>query len=941
MKPSSGARRGNQHPPGAPGQAACRIAFMLDSSFQPQSGSDIATFTIGVIALMQGLIWYRDRDAASPWFTMAYVLGAAMAAANDSWPPGDGAPNAVFLTAIYAVRACWAVGLVRYLGAPIRGRGTVVAALLWPAALVLLVLATGHTVGRLPALLPLLYMDAGIAVLCVAAARREPGTGLTALALGSLVGTAALLLAHFRGVTPLLIRHHYFWPATIAFGILLLVVGQMRKSHESARAQALAQRMSNLYAALSDCNQAILRIRDTSALYTEVCRISVDTGHALLACVYALDGDLARRAAVAGPAARVLAQVPDPLDLCSENARFSFTAEALRTGKRVVCNDYQNEPRAAPWREQAIAQGVRAFAWLPLRRGGTVVGVLMLAGDEVGFFDAPTIRLLDEMTDDISFALDTLDSEAARIESERQVLAGLERFSRLFNAAPVPAAIVSIADRVVVDVNTAMCERYELPREALIGQGSSSFKYKVMAEDRARLYEQLARDGQVRNMVLRALDSRQVLHLELINAETIEHLGAPCYLIMSLDITDLRAVEETRAALTVAQSASRAKTAFLSRMSHELRTPLNAVLGFTALLASESPEQLGPRQLAQVEHVHKAGWHLLTLINDVLDLSRIEAGQFAVEVRALALKPLLDEAVQMTQPQAQAAAVTLHADYQQDLKEGNVAVCADPTRLRQVMLNLLSNAIKYNRAQGSVHLSVACVGQRVRIAVSDTGIGMTRDQLDHVFEPFNRLGRESSGVEGAGVGLALTRELLHLMHGEIKIDSEVSRGTQVCVVLPRAEAALAPVAAVAQPDMPIEPKGVVLYIEDNPVNTLLVEQLLSRWRDVRFVPAQDGAIGIGMVGTLRPDLVLLDMQLPDIDGLEVLRRLRGNVALRELPIVVLSATAMPEDIEQARSGGATDYWTKPLDFQHFLTNVARLLASASARVVHADRVEPG
>lgn len=914
---------------------------MLDSSFKPQSGSDVVAFTLGMIALMQGLIWYRDRDAASPWFTMAYVLGTALAAANDRLPLGSDAPNTVYLVGIYGMRACWAMGLVRYLGVPIRQRGTVVAALLWPAAIVLLLLAAGRTVGRLPGLVPLLYMDAGFAVLCVAAARREPGAGLTALALGSLVGIAALLLAHFRGVTPLLIRHHYLWPSAICFGMLLLVVGQMRKNHESLRAQALAKRMTNFYAALSDCNQAILRIREASALYAEICRISVDTGHALLACVYTRDGELARRAASAGPAARVLAQVPDPLDLSGETERLSFTAEAMRSGQRVLSNDYQNEPRAGPWRTQAVAHGIRAIAWLPLRRGGQVAGVLMLAADDVGFFDAPIVRLLDEMTEDISFALDTLDGEAARVESERQVLAGLERFTRLFNAAPVPAAIVSIPERRVVDVNAAMCARYELPREALIGQATGSFDYKIVAEDRERFYAQLERDGHVRNLVLRALDGKRASRLELINAETIEHLGARCHLVMSLDITDLRAVEEARAALAAAQSASRAKTEFLSRMSHELRTPLNAVLGFTALLASESPELLGPRQLAQLELVRQAGWHLLTLINDVLDLSRIEAGQFVVEARALALSPLLDEAIQMTQPQALAAAVMLHADYREhDSQEGDVAVCADPTRLRQVMLNLLSNAIKYNRTEGGVHLRMVCTGSRVTIEVSDTGIGMTRDQLSHLFEPFNRLGRESSGVEGAGIGLALTRELLHLMHGDIEIDSEAGRGTRVRVFLPRAQVAPArassaaprEMATAAQPDMETAPKGLVLYIEDNAVNTLLVEQLLSRWRDVRFVPAQDGATGIRLVGALHPDLVLLDMQLPDIDGMEVLRRLRGDEALRELPIVVLSATATPEDIRQARRSGATDYWTKPLDFQRFLHDVTRLLASVGARL---------
>ncbi|CAN5323154.1 hypothetical protein BH11PSE9_BH11PSE9_27760 [soil metagenome] len=903
---------------------------MLDPSFQPQSGSDVVAFTIGVIALMQGLIWYRDRDAASPWFTIAYVLGTAMAAANDRLPLGDGVPNTVYLTSIYAMRACWAMGLVRYLGVPPRQRGAVAAALLWPAVLVLAVLAAGQAVGRLPALVPLLYMDAGFAALCVMAARREPGAGLTALAFGSLVGTAALLLAHFRGVAPLLIRHHYLWPSTIAFGILLLVVGQMRKSQESLRAQAHAQRMTNFYAALSDCNQAILRIRQADALYAEICRIGVETGHALLACVYIRDGDLARRAASAGPAERVLAKVPDPLDLRGEGARASLTAQALHTGQRVLSNDYQAEPRAAPWREQAMAHGVRAMAWLPLRRGGEVCGVLMLAADEVGFFDVPMVRLLDEMTDDISFALDTIDREAERVEYERQVLAGLERFSRLFHAAPVAAAIVSIPERCVVDVNAAMCARYELPREALIGKTTSSLDYRLVAEDRERFYEQLERDGHVRNFVTRAVDARHMPHLELLNAETIDHLGARCHLVMSLDITDLRAVEEARAAETAARSASRAKTAFLSRMSHELRTPLNAVLGFTALLESESPGQLAPRQLAQLDHVRRAGWHLLTLIGDVLDLSRIEAGQFAVEARSLALQTVLDEAVQMALPQARAAAVTvtLHAEPHD---EPAIAVCADATRLRQVMLNLLSNAIKYNRAGGSVHIRVAAAESRVTIEVADTGIGMTADQLGHLFEPFNRLGRESSGVEGAGVGLALTRELLHLMHGEIEIDSEPGRGTQVRVNLPRAQVAPAPVASVALPETPAAaPQGVVLYIEDNAVNTLLVEQLLSRWRGVRFVSAQDGTSGLSLAGTVRPDLILLDMQLPDMNGLQVLLHLRSDKMLRRLPVVVLSASAMPEDIRQARLAGATDYWTKPLDFQRFLADVARLLAPASA-----------
>lgn len=401
-----------------------------------------------------------------------------------------------------------------------------------------------------------------------------------------------------------------------------------------------------------------------------------------------------------------------------------------------------------------------------------------------------------------------------------------------------------------------------------------------------------------------------------------------------LDLTERKQAEIEAAARRAAEASSRAKSEFLSRMSHELRTPLNAVLGFSQLLQADAHNRLTPQQLTQLEHVRGAGWHLLALINDLLDVSRIEIGQLLVQAQAVELGPLLVEALNMAEPLAQPLGVSLAAP---DPEQPPAWVLADPIRLRQVLINLLSNAVKYNRRGGSVQVQVARDAKAVLIDVIDSGVGMTPDQLAHLYEPFNRLGQERGGVQGTGIGLVLTRQLVRLMDGLMDVDSEVGRGTRVRVSLPAyrgAEPGDAP------PFMPsiratlddatahaASPVGMVLYIEDNPVNQLLVEQLLARWSGVRLVQAEDGANGIELARSLRPDLVLLDMQLPDIDGFAVLDALRADPTTRDLTVVALSASAMPESVAQARAHGVADYWTKPLDFDRFLADMQRLLAT--------------
>ena len=395
---------------------------------------------------------------------------------------------------------------------------------------------------------------------------------------------------------------------------------------------------------------------------------------------------------------------------------------------------------------------------------------------------------------------------------------------------------------------------------------------------------------------------------------------------------DMAEAAGARAAQLRAELSNQAKTAFLSRMSHELRTPLNAMLGFTQLIQNDARERLQASDAERLDLVRQAGWHLLSLVNDVLDVSRIEAGSFDMRVSALALAPLLEDALQISEPLAKQSGVTMGAAFR---NTGTVHVLADPVRLRQVLINLLSNAIKYNRPGGTVHVQLELRPESVVVAVVDSGLGMSAEQLEHLYEPFNRLGRERGGIDGTGLGLALTRQLVGLMGGELQVDSRIGVGTTVSVSLQRAQApaavAVAEPAAEAVTGAASPVSGLVLYIEDNEVNVMLVEQMLLACPGVRFVHAVDGQSGLAKAKALQPDLILLDMSMPDMSGLDVLARLRQDPATQGLRVVVLSASAMQADIDSACAAGALDYWTKPLDLARFLENLGKTLKAGVAQ----------
>jgi signal transduction histidine kinase len=390
-----------------------------------------------------------------------------------------------------------------------------------------------------------------------------------------------------------------------------------------------------------------------------------------------------------------------------------------------------------------------------------------------------------------------------------------------------------------------------------------------------------------------------------------------------------RESERVHAQMLAAEEASHAKTEFLARMSHELRTPLNAVLGFAQLLEDEG-QALTLQQRRHLGLLREGGQHLQALVSDVLDVANIEAGRLEITLRPVPLQAVVDSSLALCASAATAAGVQLRTHVPD---EPALHVSADATRLRQVLANLVSNGIKYNRPGGHVMVHAAAAAERVRIEVEDDGLGMTDEQQQQLFTPYNRLGREGGTVRGTGIGLVLVRQLVVLMHGRLQVHSEAGRGTRVTIELPRSAAAPEVPAPVAPPSTPgggTPGAGLVLYIEDEPVNRLLVQETLRSCPGVELLLAENGYDGLALARARRPALVLLDMQLPDIDGHRVLAALRSDAATRDIPVVVLSAGAMSADIVRAREVGAVAYWTKPIDTVALRTQVQRLLARAEA-----------
>jgi signal transduction histidine kinase/CheY-like chemotaxis protein len=413
------------------------------------------------------------------------------------------------------------------------------------------------------------------------------------------------------------------------------------------------------------------------------------------------------------------------------------------------------------------------------------------------------------------------------------------------------------------------------------------------------------------------------------------------YLLIGTDNTVRKQVESAlHAALDAAEKANRAKTDFLSSMSHELRTPLNAILGFAQLMESGLPNPT-PSQQRSLDQILKAGWYLLELINEILDLAMIESGKVTLSREPVSLSEVMLECRAMIEPQAQKRGIGLTFPQ----FEAPWFVKADRTRVKQVLINLLFNAIKYNQPGGTV--AVECLQTQpdwLRISVRDTGAGIPPELVSQLFQPFNRLGKETGSEEGTGIGLVVTKRLVELMGGRIGVDSKVGVGSVFWFELsltaaPRSTALIAEHAAPA-PLPEDTPMRTLLYVEDNPANLELVEQIIARRPDLRLLSAADASIGIAFARAYLPEVILMDINLPGISGVEAMKILRTDPATAHIPIIALSANALARDIEKALAAGFFNYLTKPIKVSAFLDAIDVALKFAQTEAARVQHKEP-
>ncbi len=532
-----------------------------------------------------------------------------------------------------------------------------------------------------------------------------------------------------------------------------------------------------------------------------------------------------------------------------------------------------------------------------------------------------------------------------RVEAEQKILDQRLRdqqfYTRSLFESNIDAIMTTDPSGIITDVNKQMETLTGSTRDELIG---APFKSFFTDPERAEASIKLAlSEKKVTNyeLTVRAWDGTETV--VSYNATTFYDRGRRLQGVFAAarDVTERKRLDqvlqeknvELESARALAEKANRAKSEFLSSMSHELRSPLNAILGFAQLMASEAPQPT-PSQAGSIDQILHAGWYLLELINEILDLSAIESGKLSMSVEPVPLTEVLAECQAMIEPQAQKRGHSLHFPRLDPPR----FVLADRIRLKQVLINLLSNAIKYNRPGGRIVVECTAVTPaRTRLSVRDTGLGLSPEKLAQLFQPFNRLGQEKGGEEGTGIGLVMSKLLVEMMGGMIGVESIVGEGSVFWFELDSSapstlepDTAATPSAAgeKARPDAPLR---TLLYVEDNPANLLLVEQLIARRPDMRLLSATDGNAGIEIARASLPDVILMDINLPGISGTQAMRVLREDPATAHIPVIAISANAMVGDIKRGIAEGFFRYLTKPIHVDEFMEALTVALETAAGR----------
>ena len=536
----------------------------------------------------------------------------------------------------------------------------------------------------------------------------------------------------------------------------------------------------------------------------------------------------------------------------------------------------------------------------------------------------------------IGYLLIGTDNTARKlVEAQQAVLDQRLRdqqfYTRSLIESNIDALMATDPKGIISDVNQQMEVLTGFTRDELIGA-----PFKNHFTEPARAEEAITRvlqEGKVTNYELTALSRVGKKTVVSYNATTFHDRDQKLQGVFAAarDVTERKHFEHTlqennvelEAARAAAEKANLAKSEFLSSMSHELRTPLNAILGFAQLMMSSIPAPT-PAQKLSIDQILKGGWYLLRLINEILDLAMIESGKVTMSQEAMSLTEVLQDCREMIEPQATSRGIQMSFPQLANL----FYVHADRTRVKQVMINLLSNAIKYNKRGGTVIVKCAMSSEnRVRVSVTDTGAGLSQENVTQLFQPFNRLGQGSSGEEGTGIGLVVTKQLVELMGGTLGVESVVDVGSVFWVEF---EATSAPQLLYDgenkpsleqwQPDTTVicMKQRTMLYVEDNPANLALVEQLIARRNELKLLTATDGDQGVALARTFVPDLILMDINLPGISGFQALAMLRDDPVTRHIPVLALSANAIPREIQKGIEAGFFKYLTKPIKVAEFM-----------------------
>jgi PAS domain S-box-containing protein len=512
-----------------------------------------------------------------------------------------------------------------------------------------------------------------------------------------------------------------------------------------------------------------------------------------------------------------------------------------------------------------------------------------------------------------------------------QIKLSEQKFASAFQANSAMMAISDYETGCYIDVNNAFLETMGYLREEIIGNTNKGLGLLTDSGIGDKILDDLNNHTPVRKIEVRMRTKDGQIKVGLLSADSIYIGEIRCLLTVNIDITERKKAEdELREARLEADRANLAKSEFLSRMSHELRTPMNSILGFAQLLEMG---QLSAGQKKGVSHIMRSGKHLLDLINEVLDIARIEAGRLSLSLEPVQLNSIIPEMTDTVRPLTIDKKTIIRI---LNMPNDRLFVKTDRQRLKQILINLLTNAIKYNISGGQVFIKTEPSPNNelgtsfIRISITDTGLGISKKDLPKLFNPFERIGAEKSQIEGTGLGLAVVKKLMDAMGGNLGVDSTLGEGSTFWIELPACESqqeTLEKSGKLNGIDLNVPMKtGKILYVEDNPSNIELVEEILSiQYDGIQLFTTAYGKLAVNLAIAHQPDLILLDLNLPDIHGSEVLKLILAEEKTKHIPVVIISADAMPQQLDRLLKAGAKYYLTKPLDISELLKVVDRYI----------------